>query len=97
MLVFAMLAALATAAGATSVGVSDGGVAAVKGAKKDANDPNRRVCKAQTNAGSHLASSVCMTQQQWDRNEETSRQFLRDTQARAGLGDKGPPQGYRAP
>ena len=97
MLVFAMFAALATAATPPSDAPTEVAPAAVKGAKKDANDPNRRVCKAQTNAGSHLASSVCMTQQQWDRNEETSRQFLRDTQARAGLGDKGPPQGYRAP
>lgn len=71
--------------------------ATVKTAKKNPNDPNRMVCKAQPNPGSHLASSVCLTQQQWDRNEETSRQFLRDVQARSGVGDNGPPQGLHLP
>lgn len=97
MLVFAMFATLAAAATPPADPPTDVSSATVKGAKKDANDPNRTVCRSEPNPGSRMSTRVCMTQQQWDRNEDASHQLLRDAQDKAGLNDPGPAQGLHLP
>jgi|GEM_PF-4110949 len=98
MLVLALVAALAAADAPPADPPTTVAPANVKGAKAAADkDPNRMVCKSQPTPGSRMATRVCATQLQWDRNEEASRQFMRDSQSKAGIGETGPSQGMRTP
>ena len=97
MLALAIVAVLAAAETPPADPPTNVTSATVKGAKNDAKDPNRTVCRSEASPGSRMTTRVCMTQQQWDRNEEASHQLLRDAQGRTGLNDPGPSQGMRLP
>ena len=98
MLVFAIVAALATAAATPAdppTTVAPANVKAVKAAKDE--DPNQTVCKSQPIPGSRMAGRVCLTRQQWAQNEEASKQLLHDAQSRSDVGQTGPAMGMRVP
>jgi hypothetical protein len=65
--------------------------------KKDADDPDKIVCKSQPIPGSRMTGRVCATRRQWDENQTASNQLFKDAQERAGVGNTGPPMGMRAP
>ena len=95
MLVFAVIAALAAAATPPADPPTNVSAAQVQGDKKGSDDPNKTICKSQPIPGSRMAGRVCATRQEWERNEEASKQIIHDSQAKAGVNETGPPMGMR--
>ena len=54
-------------------------------AAKPAKDPNKRICRLEDQVGSRVQIRKCMTQAQWDGQEEATRQYFQDAQEHGGL------------
>jgi len=81
-LVLAMLLA-ATVPGAATPDLGQPVVVTAKPAKPAA-DPDKVVCRSEETVGSRMRSRKCMTQRQWEAQDEQTRQYFQDVEDRGG-------------
>ena len=51
---------------------------------KPAADPDKVVCRTEEQVGSRMMHRKCMTQRQWESQDEQTRQYLQDVEDRGG-------------
>ena len=75
--IFAMLLAAADPTPATPVHSA--------AAAKAANDPNKLVCRSEEKIGTNIRIKRCMTQADWEKQEEAVRQYFQDAHANGAV------------
>jgi hypothetical protein len=77
-LVLAVLLAAADPGAGQAPGAQAPSPAPPAQAAKPAKDPNKIVCRSEEQVGTRVRVRKCMTQQQWDGQDEQTRQYFQD-------------------
>jgi|WetSurMetagenome_2_1015567.scaffolds.fasta_scaffold67005_2 hypothetical protein len=86
-----LAAFLAVVADPSAAQTANGQPAPPKGQATSPNkDPNKMVCRSEEQVGSNIRVRKCMTQAQWEEQEQEVRQYFEDAQSRGGI-NGGPP------
>ncbi len=76
------LAMLLTAADPAAMSAQSGAPAQ---AAKPAKDPNKLICRHEEQIGTNIKVKKCMTQADWEKQEEAVRQYFDDAQANGSV------------